>query len=322
MRGILFRGPREIELLDNLAIPEPAEGGVVVRNTHLGLCGSNSGPYTGEGRWGRTAWPAPVGWAGHENVGVVTASRDGRWPEGTPVLAQAANYNGFVEYMVAHPDSLARLPEGTGDLGQFIIAQPLATVLRALSKTEPVADVRCAVVGQGPIGLLFTYLLRRFGAREVIAIDRIGWRLDWSTRLGATAVVDASREDVPATVRKLTGGAMVGFCAEAATTPEALATAAALLAHEGRLCPFGVPRYDTQEFPWVQALDKELRVVLSHGSGCMQFFQQAVDMVAGEDAVLTELVTPRMPWEQAREAFEMYAFPAAHVGSLKLVLEL
>lgn len=322
MRGILFRGPRQIELLDDLPTPEPGPGQVVVHNTHLGLCGSNTGPYTGEGRWGRTAWPAPVGWMGHENVGFVSASRDPRWPEGTPVLAQAANYNGYVEAMIAHPDSLARLPEATRDLGPFVVAQPLATVLRAFSKTESVINLRCGVVGQGPIGLLFTYLLRRFGARQIIAIDRIPWRLDWSRRMGATDVIDASSRDVPAAVRELTDGAMLGFCAEAATTPEALATAASLLAPEGRLCPFGVPRHDDQAFPWVLALNNELRIVLSHGSGCMQFFQQAVDRVAGDDALLTGLVTPRLPFARAAQAFEMYADPLAHPGSLKLILEL
>jgi len=34
------------------------------------------------------------------------------------------------------------------------------------------------------------------------------------------------------------------------------------------------------------------------------------------------MVTPRMPWERAAEAFEMYANPAEAEGSLKLTLVL
>ncbi|MHC4542264.1 MAG: hypothetical protein ACYS74_21175 [Planctomycetota bacterium] len=37
-------------------------------------------------------------------------------------------------------------------------------------------------------------------------------------------------------------------------------------------------------------------------------------------SALTEIVRPRLPWNKAPEAFEMYAEPAK--GSLKLTLEL
>ena len=330
MRGILFEAPRQIRLLDDLPIPEPGEGEVLVRCAHIGLCGSNMGPYAGEGHWGETTWPAPVGWMGHENVGVIVRSRAPGWEEGTPVLAQAADYNGFVEFFAARTLTLARLPAEAGDLAPYIIAQPLATVLRAFSKAEPVVNRCCAVVGQGPIGLLFTYMLRRMGARQVIAVDRIPWRLEWSRRMGATDavcasatdVVDASAGDAAEAVRELTGGRMAQFAVDAGNTPESLATAALLLGREGCLCPFAVPRQRTQEFPWLHAVDIEMRFVIAHGQGCTEFFQLAVDMVAGECRALGELVTPRLPWEHAAEAFAMYAEPARHEGSLKIVLDL
>lgn len=322
MRGILFEAPRRIRVVEDVAVPVPADGEVLVHCTHVGLCGSNMPQYTAEGRWAKSTWPGPVGWSGHENVGLIVQSRLPGWPEGTPVLAQSRDHHGYVESIVAQRQSLARLPEEASDLAPYIVAQPLATVLRALSKTEPVINQRCAVVGQGPIGLLFTWMLRRSGARQVIALDKVGWRLDWSRRLGASAVVDTSQEDAVEAVRALTDGEMVDFAIEAADTPEALTTAAYLLRREGRLCPFGVPRYETQEFPWLHALHNELRVVTSHGSGCMRFFQAAVDLVASEGTEVTQIVTPRLPWDQAPEAFAMYADPAKHVGSLKVVLEL
>lgn len=321
MRGILFEAPGRIRLIGDAPIPVPGEGQVLVRCTHAGLCGSNIPPYAGEGRWADSPWPAPLGWTGHENVGVIERSRAEGWPEGTPVLAQAHDYNGFVEYFVARPEAMARLPQPVADPGGFIVAQPLATVLRALAKTDPVVGQSCAVVGQGPIGLLFTYMLRRMGARQVIGIDRIGWRLDWSQRVGATDVVHAGERDPVAAVRELTAGAMVDFAVEAATTPEALATATYLVRHNGRLCPFGVPRWETQDFPWWQALHNELRFVVSHGAGCMAFFQTAVDLVTTDCRALTELVTPRLPWDRAAQAFEMYHHPAEHPGSLKIALE-
>jgi hypothetical protein len=44
--------------------------------------------------------------------------------------------------------------------------------------------------------------------------------------------------------------------------------------------------------------------------------------MAGEAEGLAQIVTPRLPWERATEAFAMYADPAAHVDCLKIALEL
>lgn len=54
----------------------------------------------------------------------------------------------------------------------------------------------------------------------------------------------------------------------------------------------------------------------------MDYAQLAIDRLNGDWAELTDLVTPRLPWERAQEAFEMYAYPADHEGSLKVVLDL
>jgi L-iditol 2-dehydrogenase len=74
MRAILFEAPRQIRLIDDMPIPEPDEGEVLVRCTHLGLCGGNVGPYTGAGHWAEVDWPPPLGWQGHESVGIIAES--------------------------------------------------------------------------------------------------------------------------------------------------------------------------------------------------------------------------------------------------------
>ena len=44
-------------------------------------------------------------------------------------------------------------------------------------------------------------------------------------------------------------------------------------------------------------------------------FQNAVDMIVQGRTDLIDMVTPRLPWDQAVKAFEMYAYPAEHEGS-------
>jgi threonine dehydrogenase-like Zn-dependent dehydrogenase len=168
---------------------------------------------------------------------------------------------------------------------------------------------------------MFTNRLREGGVDRVIAIDRVPWRLQWARRMGATDVVDASRRDTMGAVRELTSGAMVDLCVEAVGTEEALCTAAFLPRRGGKLCVFGVPQTDSQRFPWFHTTGNETEIVTSRGAGWMDYAGTAVHMVAGDGTGLADLVTPRLPWDRAAEAFEMYANPARHEGTLKLVLE-
>jgi threonine dehydrogenase-like Zn-dependent dehydrogenase len=322
MRAVVFEEPRKICLVDDAPQPQPGEGEVLVQCSHIALCGTNMGPYMGDGRWGEIQWPPPPGWLGHENIGTIIESNVPEWEPGTLVLAHPEDYNGFAEYIVSVPGGLARLPAAAPDVGALVVAQPLATVLRALVRTGPVINQRCAVVGQGPMGLIFTHLLGRMGARQVIGIDKVAWRLGWAQRFGATDVVDASRGSVVDQVRDLTEGDMVDFCVEAVGQPEALTTSAFLPRRQGRLFVFGVPHHDRQSFPWFHTVGNETEIITSMGPECKEYFQNAVDMIVQGRTDLVEMVTPRMPWDKAAEAFEMYAEPAKAEGSLKLTLEL
>lgn len=324
MRAIQFTGPGKIVLLDDARRPQPEDGQVLVQCSHVGLCGSNVGPYLGDGRWGRVEMPSPPGWLGHENVGTIVRSRCEGWEPGTPVLAHPEDYNGFAEYIVSKPAGLGRLPAELPDPGAMVVAQPLATVLRALERIDTVVNRRCAVVGQGPMGLIFTQLLERMGARQVIAVDTVAWRLQWSRRFGASHVVDAGSHDVIEAVTELTGGELVDLCIEAVghDDGQALTTAAHLPQHGGTLLVFGIPHHDAQPFPWWHTVTNETKILTRRGPECGAFFQTAIDMIVQGRVELTEMVTPRLPWDRATEAFEMYAHPADHEGSLKLTLVL
>ena len=320
MKAIQIVEPRKIAMLDDAPMPEPVEGEVLVKCSHVALCGSNMGQYTGEGLWGDIAFPNPIGWAGHENIGTIIQSRCDGWEEGTLVLAQPQGYYGFAEYIVSRPPAIARLPQNTPDPGALIVAQPLATVLRALSITDNVINKTCVVIGQGPMGLIFTHVLRLMGASMVIATDLLDWRLEWAKRYGAEHVINPSKQDTVEVVKEVTGEQMVDFVFEVVGFVDTLKTAAYLPKRGGRLFVFGMPHYQLQEFPWYHVFRNEVQINTCVGPECGAFFQTAADMVLDErSSSLTEMVTPRMPWDEAPEAFEMYADCAK--DSLKLTLE-
>ena len=320
MRAIQIVAPRKIAMLDDAPRPEPAEGEVLVRCTHIGLCGSNISQYMGTGLWGDGEFPNPIGWSGHENIGIIAESCCDGWEEGELVLAGPEGPYGFAEYIVSRPPAIARLPQDAPDPAGLVVAQPLATVLRALTRTGDLTNKNCAVIGQGPMGLIWTHMLRIMGASTVIAADPLDWRLEWSKRYGADQTIQASDEDIVTAVKELTGGEMVDFAVEAVGYVDTLKAAARLPRHGGRLMVFGVPHYQLQQFPWYHVFREEIQINTSVGPECGEFFQTAADMVLDDRAsALTEMVTPRMPWDKAPEAFEMYAERAR--DSLKLTLE-
>ena len=320
MRAIQIMEPRKIAMLDDAPRPEPAEGEVLVRCSHVAICGSNMGQYTGKGLWGDIDYPNPVGWSGHENIGTIVEAHCDDWEEGALVLALPQGPYGFAEYIVSRPPAIARLPQDVPDPAGLIVAQPLATALRALTRMDNVIGQTCAVVGQGPMGLIFTHVLRLMGASMVIAIDLLDWRLEWSESYGADHIIDASQEDVIKVIKELTNGGMVDFAVEVAGDIDSLKTAAYLPRHGGRLLVFGVPNHKLQEVPWYHVFREEIQINTCVGPKCGLFFQTAADMILDDRAsALTKIVTPRMPWNKAPEAFEMYAKCAK--GSLKLTLE-
>jgi len=319
MRALQIAAPGKVAFLD-APMPTLQDGDVLVQCKYVGLCGSNMGQYSGEGIWGAN-YPYPVGSAGHENIGTIVESRCPAWKPGTLVLAQPEGYFGFAEFFRAKPPGIAALPPDAPDIPALIMAQPLSTVLRAMTQTENVINQRCAVVGAGPMGLIWIHLLRQLGARQVIATDILDWRLTWAKRFGADAVIDASKEKVVDVVRELTGGQMLDFVVTASTAAEALAQSVYLLKRDGRLFVFGMPHFNDQKFPWYAAFRNELKIINSVGPECAAFFQVATDMMLdGRASVLGTIVTPRMPWEQAEKAFQMYHECVR--DSMKLVLEL
>jgi L-iditol 2-dehydrogenase len=321
MRAIQVAAPRKIAMLDNAPTPEPAEGEILVKCSHVAICGSNISQYIAKGLWGGGDFPNPIGWSGHENIGTIVETRCDEWEEGELVLALPEGPYGFAEYIVSKPPGIARIPKDAPDPGALIIAQPLATVLRALERTGSVKGQKCVVVGQGPMGLIFTHMLKLMGASMIVATDLLDWRLEWSKRYGADHIIDASKKDVTEVVKELTNGQMADFVVEAVGFVDTLKTAAHLPGHGGRLLVFGVPHYELQEFPWYYVFRQEIQINTSVGPECGLFFQRAVDMLLDDRAsILTEIVTPRMPWDKAPEAFEMYAEHAK--GTLKLTLEL
>jgi L-iditol 2-dehydrogenase len=148
---------------------------VLLRFLAAGVCGSDLPGFRGtKGRLpGDTGVSAAEmdGFPIHEVVGEVIASRHRSHGIGDCVVGWASGFDGLMEHVVADGDGLAPFdPELTPQ--HAVALQPLACVLYALEQL-PIKGNHVAVIGQGSIGLLFSYAAKALGARHVTGVDPI-----------------------------------------------------------------------------------------------------------------------------------------------------
>lgn len=120
------------------------------------------------------------------------------------------------------------------------LIEPLACVLKGLEETGIGPGDNVAVLGLGPIGLMFVRLAKAvFGAR-VIALGRRRTQTERALRMGADeALITAETTDLPAAVRRLTAGRGVDIAIEAVGMPETWEQCAAMVRRGGVVNFFG-----------------------------------------------------------------------------------
>jgi (R,R)-butanediol dehydrogenase/meso-butanediol dehydrogenase/diacetyl reductase len=204
MAAAVYRGPRRLEV-EELPVPHPGPGDVLVEVSHCGVCGSDL-HFVLDG-WGR---PGSVG--GHEYAGRVVGLGDGvtGWEvgdavvggprptcgrcraceAGRPSLCAGRDSPGaggpdgaFAGYVEVPAGALVPVPDGL-DLRTAALAEPLAVALHAIARSGVQPGGRALVCGAGPIGALAIAALRAQDV-EVVVTEPGESRRRLAARLGA-----------------------------------------------------------------------------------------------------------------------------------------
>jgi S-(hydroxymethyl)glutathione dehydrogenase/alcohol dehydrogenase len=121
---------------------------------------------------------------------------------------QFANLSSFAEMMLVHEHACVPVRKEMPFDRAALIGCAVLTGVGAVSRT---ANVRVgdtvAVIGCGAVGLAAINGAAIAGAGRIIAIDRVGSKLNLAKHFGATDVIDAAKEeDVVKKVIEMTGG--------------------------------------------------------------------------------------------------------------------
>lgn len=300
--------------------PQLEKGKVLVKMEVGTLCGSDLHMFERPGP--PEDYPKPPGYSGHECVGTVEESDSVEFKAGDRVLICPYPPIGFAGYLVLAPEYLVPLPS-EGDLQKLVVGQQLGTVIYCCKKMPNVIDMDVAILGQGTGGMLFTAMLRNMGARKIIGIDIVSYRLEVAKQMGATHVVDASQEDLVEAVSEITGGRMADLAVEAVGEPETVNQIADLIRDRGYLVLFGITPVGELEFDYTKFFRKHAITVSSSRTEQEEDFRSfklGMDMIVQGRIDVTPLITHQVPLSGIAQAYDL----ALHKkdGAVKVLLDL
>lgn len=274
-----FAKPLEI---DEVPIPEPGYGEVVVKVETSGLCHTDI--HAAHGDW--PVKPAPPFVPGHEGVGLVArvgpevkGLKEGDrvavpwlgWAcgaceycaSGRETLCpnqQMTGYTvngGWAEYVKAHAGFVGRVPEGIDLLDAAPLTCAGVTTYKAVKVSGARPSDLVAVYGIGGLGHLAVQYAKIAGA-SVAAVDLVDAKLEMARTLGAEHTVNSLTDDPVEAIQAL-GGADVAIAV--AVAPSAFEQAYRSLKPGGTLVFVALPRDNTMQLPIFETVLHGIHVV-------------------------------------------------------------
>ena len=210
---------------------------------------------------------------------------------------------------------LEKIPPGVS-FDQACWVEPVNTCLKAVQLLDLQPDDIVAVLGQGAIGLLFTLLVKRTGAK-VLATDTIEFRRSLSQRFGASAF-DPRNADFEAAVKTATDSRGADAVIVATNAP-GLAEQALRISRPGaKILLFAqTSAKERIEFCGADICVGE-RVLLGSYSADIDLQAESARLVFSGELPVEDLISHRLPLEQIREGIDLALHP--NERSLKVVV--
>ena len=152
-----------------------------------------------------------------------------------------------------------------GSLDDWIMCQPSGTVLYSCQQMPNLLGKNVVVMGQGSIGLSFTMITSRIGARNVITVDLLDYRLEASKTFGSTHQLNPERDNLEEAVSEITGGVGADVVVEAAGYADTFNMCFRLVRQNGTCIIFGIQEEEfiPLEHNWL--MDKQPRIIPTTG---------------------------------------------------------
>ena len=280
---------------DEVPVPEPAPGLVLVKTRLASICGSDLHiVYMG---WNAHEFPLAPGYPGHEGVGEVVDGGGTEFEPGDLVLTVPNIWESkvFAGYQLVRPQFLLKLPRDVPE-AHLLMAQQLGTVVFGCRKLPTLIGKTVAIIGQGSVGLFHDFMLRRVGAHRIIGIEPIPERLAAGKAMGIDDAIDVTGRRATEAVLDLTNGEGADLVIEAVGSVETLNQTLQMVRPLGRVAVFGLPpTMERVPFDWDTFFRKRLDLHTVFGAQDepgLPAFQLSVDSAAPSSPGATSTWSP------------------------------
>ncbi|MEN6535968.1 MAG: alcohol dehydrogenase catalytic domain-containing protein [Bryobacteraceae bacterium] len=346
MRAAVYKGNGVISV-EEVPVPSIGPGELLVRVEACGICHTDLKKVEHD-------LLAPPRIFGHETAGIVVAAGEGveRFAPGDRVIvfhhvpcmecfychrklyAQCAGYKkvgvtagyepaggGFSQY-VRVMDWIVRrgvekIPDGVPfDRASFV--EPVNTCHKAVEMLGSEAGETVAILGQGPIGLLFTMLVKRTGA-TVVTTDAIERRRQLSLRFGAQSSWDPREVELKHELAAITEGRGADVVIVAASVPGIAEQAVKCSRPGAQILLFA--QTSPQERIELSGADICVgeRAILGCYSASIDIQSESARLVFSGELPVEDLISHRLPLEDINSGIRLALHPGER--SLKIIVQ-
>ncbi|MEQ8199931.1 MAG: 2,3-butanediol dehydrogenase [Syntrophomonadaceae bacterium] len=298
MKAAVWYAQKDVRIVEVPEPPRPSKGWVKIKVAWCGICGSDLHEYLAGPIFIPVGEPHPLtgGTApitlGHEFSGTIVEVGEGvtNWKAGDKVAPDACQVcwecysckrmdypcceklaftglhtdGAFTEYVNVPAYTLYKIPD---DMPFEIAAvvEPLAVGMHAVRRAPILAGDNVVILGGGTIGLSTLQCAKAAGAAKVIVVEMAKARKEYAKKLGAYAVLDPTKDDVAAEVKKLTAGIGADVAIECVGSNQTVPVALASIRPRGIVVTAGVFEKDTPiQFNSVTFPEKEIKGSLAY----------------------------------------------------------
>jgi len=327
MTSVVVTGPNKTEVL-TVEVPAVGAADALVRVKACGICGSDTF-YIHIGGVPPRQGHTPIGHeiageiveVGNEVTGIALGDHVVINPMAAPtgIIGNGGSTGGLSEFLLVQDavvgESLAIVPKHI-PWEVAALNEPMAVARHAVNRANPVAGEKAVIFGAGPIGLGALIDLTLRGV-DTIVVDVQPARLAKALAIGATAVIDSSREDVAATLIDFHGNAPLRpgdsrpgteIYIDAAGVPAVIETVQKIAKHGARLSIPAVHKRPV-EVDFGALLSTELTITLSRGYPT-EIFEVTNDIIAAWEKY-AQIISDTLPFERVQEALTLAATPGA-----------
>ncbi|KAM5528551.1 alcohol dehydrogenase [Fusarium oxysporum f. sp. phaseoli] len=344
MKALVYRAVNAVSLQDRPIPTLSSPTDAIIKVTKTTICGTDL-----HIRKGDVATCQPGRVLGHEGVGIVhsTGSFVTRFKKGDRVLISCISSCATCEYcrkgMYSHcisggwilgntidgtqaefvcvpfaDSSLYAIPPGADEAALVMLSDIFPTGLECgvlNGRVQPGGIV--AIVGSGPIGLAALVTAQMYSPSKIIVVDMDAKRLEVAKHLGATEIIDSSKENPVASVMAATDGKGCDSVVEAVGIPATFELCQELLAPGGTLANVGV--HGTKADLHLQKLwDRNISITTRLVDTVTT--PMLLKLVGSGKLKPSLLITHHYKFSDMEKAYETFGKAAQH-GALKVVID-